>query len=159
VEADSNNLEALLELGVSYTNELHQAQALGFLKQWLERHPRYSSLKLDVQSEEELVRTSTRHGEVTALFLEAARIAPDDADIHTVLGVLYNLSREYDKAIHAFQTAITLKPDDYSLWNKLGATQANSFRSKEAGTPPLCWACAGRADAARQWRRMRGRWT
>lgn len=70
--------------------------------------------------------------QVARIFNEAAQISPEDADVHIVLGVLYNLSREYDKAIDSFKTAIELKPHDYSLWNKLGATQANSVQSAEA---------------------------
>lgn len=70
--------------------------------------------------------------QVARLFNEAAQMSPDDADVHIVLGVLYNLSREYDKAIASFQTALKLKPHDYSLWNKLGATQANSVQSADA---------------------------
>jgi peroxin-5 len=70
--------------------------------------------------------------QVENLFQEAARLSPEDSDIHTVLGVLYNLSRNYDKAISSFERALQLKPRDYSLWNKLGATQANSSRSAEA---------------------------
>ncbi|KAF6169124.1 hypothetical protein GIB67_038621 [Kingdonia uniflora] len=57
------------------------------------------------------------------LFNEAAQISPDDADAHIVLGVHYNLSKEYDKAIGSFQTALKLKQRDYTLWNKPGATQ------------------------------------
>lgn len=70
--------------------------------------------------------------QVARIFNEAAQISPEDADVHIVLGVLYNLSREYDNAIDSFKTAIKLKPHDYSLWNKLGATQANSVQSAEA---------------------------
>lgn len=69
---------------------------------------------------------------VARLFTEASQISPEDADIHVVLGVLYNLSREYDKAISSLETALKLKPQDYSLWNKLGATQANSVQSADA---------------------------
>lgn len=66
------------------------------------------------------------------MFVEASQMSPEDADVHIVLGVLYNLSREYDKAIESFQTALKLRPTDYSLWNKLGATQANSVQSADA---------------------------
>lgn len=70
--------------------------------------------------------------QVARLFEEASQMSPEDADVHIVLGVLYNLSREYDKAIDSFKTALKLKPQDYSLWNKLGATQANSVQSADA---------------------------
>lgn len=69
---------------------------------------------------------------VSRCFNDAAKMAPEDADVHIVLGVLYNLSREYDRAIESFKTALELKPRDYSLWNKLGATQANSVQSADA---------------------------
>jgi len=64
-----------------------------------------------------------------------AKINPSDVDIHTVLGVLWNLTREYEHAEEAFKEAIKLDPNNPSLWNKLGATQANSSRpegSKDA---------------------------
>ncbi|KAL1084681.1 hypothetical protein V6Z11_D08G000100 [Gossypium hirsutum] len=59
-------------------------------------------------------------------------MSPEDVDVHIVLGVLYNLSSENDKAIASFKTALKLKPNDYSLWNKLGVTQANSVQSADA---------------------------
>uniref|UniRef100_A0A2P2L0V8 Uncharacterized protein n=1 Tax=Rhizophora mucronata TaxID=61149 RepID=A0A2P2L0V8_RHIMU len=125
-EADPTNLEVLLALGVSHTNELEQAAALKYLYGWLHNHPRYGTLAPPELS------NSLYYADVARLFNEAAQISPEDADVHIVLGVLYNLSREYDKAIAAFETALKLKPQDYSLWNKLGATQANSVQSSDA---------------------------
>ncbi|XP_010539370.1 PREDICTED: peroxisome biogenesis protein 5 isoform X2 [Tarenaya hassleriana] len=125
-EADSTNLEVLLALGVSHTNELEQAAALKFLYGWLRNHPKYGAIAPPELAD------SLYHADIARLFDEASQMAPEDADVHIVLGVLYNLSREYDKAIGSFQTALKLKPNDYSLWNKLGATQANSVQSADA---------------------------
>ncbi|GER52742.1 peroxisomal targeting signal 1 receptor [Striga asiatica] len=125
-EVDPTNLEVLLALGVSHTNELEQAAALKYLYSWLRHHPKYGAIASPDQPE------NLYYADVARLFSDAAKLSPDDADVHIVLGVLYNLSREYDKAIDAFQTALKLKPRDYSLWNKLGATQANSVQSSDA---------------------------
>ncbi|CAN0922892.1 Peroxisome biogenesis protein 5 [Linum grandiflorum] len=124
-EADPTNLEVLLALGVSHTNELEQAAALKYLYGWLHNHPKYGNL---APSE----TPSLFYADVAKLFEDAAQMSPEDADVHIVLGVLYNLSREYDKAIESFRDALKLKPQDYSLWNKLGATQANSIQGADA---------------------------
>ncbi|XP_022940955.1 peroxisome biogenesis protein 5 [Cucurbita moschata] len=126
LDVDPTNLEVLLALGVSHTNELEQAAALRYLYGYLQHHPKYGALARPELSD------SLYYADVAGLFNEAAKMFPDDADVHIVLGVLYNLSREFDKAIASFQTALKLKPQDYSLWNKLGATQANSIQSADA---------------------------
>lgn len=125
-EVDPTNLEVLLALGVSHTNELEQAAALKYLYSWLRHHSKYGTLARPEMSD------SLYYADVAGLFNEAAQMSPEDADVHVVLGVLYNLSREFDKAIASFKTALKLKPRDYSLWNKLGATQANSVQSADA---------------------------
>ncbi|KAL6999002.1 Peroxisomal membrane signal receptor PTS1 [Sarracenia purpurea var. burkii] len=125
-EVDPTNLEVLLALGVSHTNELEQAAALKYMYGWLRHHPKYGTLAPPEMSD------SLYYADVARLFNDAAQMSPEDADVHIVLGVLFNLSREYDKAIASFKTALKLKPRDYSLWNKLGATQANSVQSADA---------------------------
>lgn len=60
------------------------------------------------------------------MFVRASEFVPKDPDVWTVLGVLYNLSRQYDLAEQAFERACALDSTNYSLYNKLGATQANS---------------------------------
>lgn len=143
VEADAGNLKALLGLGVSYTNELENNRALDHLKQWVEKNPRYASLAAASTG-------ALTHESIVDMYLQASQMAPDDAEPRVVLGVLYNLSREYDKAIDCFQAALEITPEDYSLWNKLGATQANSSQS-EASLEAYHKALETRPNYVRAW--------
>jgi len=97
VEADSSNLEALLELGVSCTNELDQNQALLFMHTWLEAHPVYRELVEGMDLPDYGDYRMLEH--VTSQFKRAAAMNPDDGDVSSALGVLCNLSREYDEVI------------------------------------------------------------
>jgi peroxin-5 len=141
VEVDPYNLAALLMLGVSYTNDLEEVRALNYLKTWLSNHPDYQTPEMAEKQarlrEYEQFYSSgsldkTTHQEVANMFLEAVRQNPNDADLHTVLGVLYHITNDFPNAINAFESAVKLRPDDPYLWNKLGATKANAKRSDEA---------------------------
>ncbi|KAI8054151.1 uncharacterized protein B0P05DRAFT_591546 [Gilbertella persicaria] len=118
-------LDGWLALAVSYTNENCRADAYDALEQWIANHDRYRHLATG----KDKMGPEGRHGYITNMFLEAARSSPGeemDADVQVGLGVLFNVSEEYDKAIDCFKAALTSKPQDYLLWNKLGATLANS---------------------------------
>ena len=126
--AAPGDLDVLLELGVSHTNELDRQEALSYLTRWLSQHPTHApAVNLDTLPPEGLGLEDT-----IGVFGRLAEANPRDADLHTALGVLFNISRDYAKAELAFRRALEIRPANHSLWNKLGATQANSSNSKEA---------------------------
>ncbi|KAK3738105.1 hypothetical protein QZH41_013846, partial [Actinostola sp. cb2023] len=142
LELQSNNLTALMALAVSYTNESMQSQACNTLKRWLGANTRYS----DLVPHEPRGATSQRpvissimspemYNEIKGLYIAAAQKTPEndiDPTVQVGLGVLFNLSGEYDKAVDCFQSGLQVCPDDSLLWNRLGATLANGGRSEEA---------------------------
>ena len=139
IEVKEDNLPAMLSLAVSCTNESQRETALHTLKRWIEANPKYSQLvpKQSWAQEFHRLHDEDLHSAVRDLFIGAARMCPrnPDADVQVALGLLFNISLEYDKAVDCFRTALKQRPQDYQLWNKLGATLANSNRSQEALAP------------------------
>merc|ERR1719499_2209906 len=136
IEQDPYDLEALLQLGVSYTNDLNPTGALNYLKSWINNHPQYAgimSTHVPTQTNSSYyAATRDLEQEVINMFLQAVQMNVEDCSLHTVLGVLFNLTCEYDKASFHFKHAVRLTPDDATLWNKLGATQANGDDNESA---------------------------
>ncbi|GET01918.1 TPR-like protein [Rhizophagus clarus] len=131
VEVNGNNLAALMSLAVSYTNEGCDHQAYLTLERWL--IAKYPDIAI---SNAPMHGVTNTHSRVTDLFLQAARSAPEgqemDPDVQVGLGVLFYGSGEYDKAVDCFVAALNTRKDDYLLWNRLGATLANSGRPEDA---------------------------
>jgi len=130
-EVDPYNLDSLLALGVSCTNELDQLPALRYLRTWIENHEEYQALLEGVEPPPEFDYEAWRR-QVTELFQRAAEASPSDADIFVALGVMENINRNFDAAIQALARACRLRPNDHTVWNKLGATLANSGKSEQA---------------------------
>jgi peroxin-5 len=55
-----------------------------------------------------------------------------DADMQIALAVLLNTIEDYEKAQDCFKTALAVRPDDWLLYNRVGATMANNGRAEEA---------------------------
>ncbi|KAM4043546.1 PEX5-related protein isoform 1-T1 [Anomaloglossus baeobatrachus] len=140
LQLQPNNLKALMALAVGYTNMGLQNEAYEALKTWIRQNQRYKFLLKCKSDSPGLARRMSKLAlestleEVKELYLEAAHQNGDliDADLQTGLGVLFNLSGEFERAVDVFNSALMVRPDDYSLWNRLGATLANGDRSEEA---------------------------
>lgn len=143
---DPNNLDALMGLAVSYTNEGYDSTAYRTLERWLSvKYPQIIDPK-NVSPEADLGFTDRQilHDKVTDLFIQAAQLSPSgeqmDPDVQVGLGVLFYCAEEYGKAVDCFSSALAStesgtsnqKEQLHLLWNRLGATLANSGRSEEA---------------------------
>ncbi|GAB0134585.1 hypothetical protein EsDP_00002950 [Epichloe bromicola] len=146
LKLDPNNLEALMGLAVSYTNEGYDSTAYRTLERWLSvKYPSILDPK-DLHPAAEMGFTDRQllHEKVTNLFIKAAQLSPDgehmDPDVQVGLGVLFYGAEEYGKAVDCFQSALhsselgtsNQQEQVHLLWNRLGATLANSGRSEEA---------------------------
>ncbi|XP_028587468.2 PEX5-related protein isoform X2 [Podarcis muralis] len=141
LELQPNNLKALMALAVSFTNTSHQQEAYEALRNWIKQNPKYKYIVRSKKGSPALTRRMSKAAEesslleeVKELYLEGAHQNGEmiDPDLQTGLGVLFHLNGEFNRAIDAFSAALTVRPEDYSLWNRLGATLANGDRSEEA---------------------------
>ncbi|TKA77354.1 hypothetical protein B0A49_02455 [Cryomyces minteri] len=145
LKLDSNNLEALMGLAVSYTNEGYDSTAYRTLERWLAtKYPSVIDQPLATDGDIGFTDRHALHEKVTDLFIKAAQLSPSgeqmDPDVQVGLGVLFYGAEEYDKAVDCFGAALASTESGISnqgeslhlLWNRMGATLANSGRSEEA---------------------------
>ncbi|GAB7356737.1 hypothetical protein MBLNU459_g7643t1 [Dothideomycetes sp. NU459] len=145
LKVDPNNLEALMGLAVSYTNEGYDSTAYRTLERWVAtKYPAVVTKPLSAESDIGFTDRHLLHEKVTDLFIAAAQLSPSgeqmDPDVQVGLGVLFYGAEEYDKAVDCFgaalastETGSTNRQEEiHLLWNRLGATLANSGRSEEA---------------------------
>ncbi|CAG8588766.1 1018_t:CDS:2 [Acaulospora morrowiae] len=132
VELNPNILDAWISLAVSYTNEYLHDDAYNSLESWLDNHTKYKHV---LENNRTNRLTSDRHKYLSDVLMQVARSNPGenlDPDVQIALGILYNISGEYSKAVDCFQSALYKRPNDHLLWNKLGATLANVGKPNDA---------------------------
>ncbi|KAA1093815.1 hypothetical protein PGTUg99_030843 [Puccinia graminis f. sp. tritici] len=158
IKLDPELSDAILALAISYSNENRRAEAFEEIERWIQvessRVPKYRHVALahsapqqngadhitgSMTEEDGPSRLKAKHGELTGRLIELARLggripesASVDPDVQIALGVLFNSNDEFEKACDCFSTALAVRPDDPLLFNRLGATLANSGKPEEA---------------------------
>ncbi|CAK7270245.1 Peroxisomal membrane signal receptor PTS1 [Sporothrix epigloea] len=146
LKLDPTNIPCLQALAVSYTNEGYDTTAYRTLERWLSaKYPQVlPPAELSNAAEMGFTDRQQLHERITAKFIQAAQLSPDgehmDPDVQVGLGVLFYGGEEFDKAVDCFNAALASSEQGTSnqrsqvhlLWNRLGATLANSGRSEEA---------------------------
>ncbi|KIJ49653.1 hypothetical protein M422DRAFT_28020 [Sphaerobolus stellatus SS14] len=136
VELDPSYLEAWLALAISHTNEGSKEDANNAIEQWVLNNKRYDGnrlLKARINHNEKAAGERNQH--LIGVLMNLVRGAPQDevdADIQTALGVLLNTNEDYEKAHDCFRAALSVRPNDWLLYNRVGATLANSGKAADA---------------------------
>lgn len=144
LQLDPDLREAYLALAVSYTNENERVLAYDAIDRWIDclsvrEYSREISNYRDLFGKlSPKFQISEKHDYLTGLLIRLAQSravkdgADVDADVQIGLGVLFNTSEEYDKAGDCFESALSVRPDDPLLFNRLGATLANGGKAELA---------------------------
>ncbi|KDN46232.1 hypothetical protein RSAG8_04459, partial [Rhizoctonia solani AG-8 WAC10335] len=135
---DPSCMPAYLALAVSYANEGDRASVHRAIGDWMTgRGAKVRKVgglgELGVM--EGVASVEEVHQEYVSGLLNMARQSSSgeiDADIQIALGVLLNTMEDYSKAQDCFRTALAVRPDDWLLFNRVGATLANSGNPEEA---------------------------
>lgn len=141
LKLDPQNLEAMKNLAISYINEGYVMSALGILNTWIEtKYPDIGmSLKLEGFSMEH--DTASIGGEdpidIRGKILRKfqalkEQVTSSDPDIELSMGLLYYSRDDFSSASRHFREALRENPTDYLMWNRLGASLANSGKPEEA---------------------------
>lgn len=135
-DAGGANGAGMLSLAISYTNEGYDRACYLMLSRWL--RARFPDFPVSEELSKALTSHATwdTHGRLTDAFLALARQQYEqdvvDADVQIALGVLFYNTTEFDRAKDCFESALSLRPQDYVLWNRLGSCLSNGSKPEEA---------------------------
>ncbi|KAH9931071.1 TPR-like protein [Epithele typhae] len=138
LELDPTLLSAWLALSISHTNEGSRAAAYSAIREWVERNERYSADVARFRSlnpEPQDARPSEQLTHLMQCLMSIVRENAGgdiDADLQIALAVLLNTNEDYAKARDCFITALAVRPEDWLLYNRVGATLANSGHPEDA---------------------------
>ena len=123
-------------LAISYTNESYDRGAHAMLVRWL--RARFPDHPIPDSTMEALRKHTTwdTHQRILDVFLALARAQHAagvmDPDVQIALGVLSYSNSDYDRAKDCFESALSARPRDYLLWNRLGSSLSNGNKPEEA---------------------------
>ncbi|OSC97435.1 peroxisome targeting signal receptor [Trametes coccinea BRFM310] len=125
----------MLSLAITFTNESLEKASHTMLLRWLSAHVPDANISEEAWKS---LQNSSWHSQeqVTEAFLKVAREQYSrgeiDPDVQIGLGVLFYTSSDYDRAKDCFEAALSIRPNDYLLWNRLGSSLSNGNKPEEA---------------------------
>ncbi|KAJ7188062.1 hypothetical protein C8R46DRAFT_1053535 [Mycena filopes] len=126
----------MLSLAISYTNESMDRASHAMLLRWI--RSRFPAHPIPAETVAAVATHSTwdTHSKLTEVFIDLARTQHSrgemDPDVQIALGILFYTNSEYDRAKDCFESALSVRPTDFVLWNRLGSSLSNGSHPEEA---------------------------
>jgi len=125
----------MLSLAISYTNESFDRASHTMLLRWL--RARFPDTPIPPEAQVAITQSSWHSRDiVTEALLNVARSQHTqgviDPDVQLALGVLFYTNSTYDRAKDCFEAALSVRPNDYLLWNRLGSSLSNGNKPEES---------------------------
>ncbi|KAK7472698.1 hypothetical protein VKT23_000809 [Stygiomarasmius scandens] len=138
VELDPSHLPAWLALAVSYTNDGQRTGTRDAVREWVIRNEKHGAAVqeyLTQHPEREDASNAEKFDHLAQCLISIVQrnaLGDIDADVQIALAVLFNANEDYEKAQDCFGAALSIRPDDWLLYNRVGATMANSGHADQA---------------------------
>jgi len=138
IDLDSSHLPTWVALAVSYANDSDRTETYNAINEWVKRNTLYQDTVQRYRAEfpdDPTAPSKERFSKLIECLISMARSDMDgniDPDTQVALAILLNTNEDYEKAQDCFRTALAVRPDDWLLYNRVGATMANSGRADEA---------------------------
>ncbi|KAI0315953.1 hypothetical protein OF83DRAFT_305121 [Amylostereum chailletii] len=129
VELDPSHLQSWLALAISSTNEGHRQGTFDAIREWITHNERYAR---PVGAHGGVGETFESMVECLIAMARSEEAQGLDADVQIALAILLNTTEDYEKANDCFKAALTARPDDWLLYNRVGATLANRGSAEQA---------------------------
>ncbi|KAI9511161.1 hypothetical protein F5148DRAFT_1281091 [Russula earlei] len=141
LQLDPTHLPSWLALAISYTNEGDRHGTYEAIQNWVRNNEAYRDIVVayETMNGGESDDTDGFQKLIGCLIAMARGVSQPsmdsvevDADVQIALAVLLNTNEDYRRAQDCFRAALSVRPADWLLYNRVGATLANGGRAEEA---------------------------
>ncbi|KAI0302639.1 hypothetical protein BC826DRAFT_1089741 [Russula brevipes] len=141
LDLDPTHLPSWLALAISYTNEGDRHGTYQAVRNWVRHNEAYRDIVTAYEAGDGLEFSGTDEFQklIGCLIVMARGVSQRstggsevDADVQIALAVLLNTNEDYSRAQDCFHAALSVRPGDWLLYNRVGATLANGGRAGEA---------------------------
>ncbi|MDH5748947.1 MAG: tetratricopeptide repeat protein [Rhodospirillales bacterium] len=122
-ELEPDNINALIGLAQNLRYSGSSRQSIKILRNGIKKHGNNPKLIIELAKSQ---LSSSMIVDADETLVQARELAPDNWEVHSVSGILFDRQGKYQMAQNSYQRALQLNPNNSSVMNNLGLSLAQS---------------------------------